>query len=72
MLVTSQLLPFSLRKRGEGSSAGSCHAPTLVAAPEGGGVGFVVLWEAGNSPSHCLPDLAVEFEGLDLGADVSG
>lgn len=72
VLITSQILPFSLRKSGEGSSAGSRHAPTFVVAPEGRDVGFILLWEASNSPSYCLPNLAVEFEGLDLGADVSG
>lgn len=66
VLITSQFPPLSLRKRGEGSLAGSSHAPTLVIDPEGH-----FTWGGGSSPSYCL-QIAVECEGLDLGADVSG
>lgn len=73
VLITSQLPPLSLRKRGEGSSAGSSQAPTHH-RPRGERYGVHFTRGGGNSPSYRLQNthLAVEFEGLDLGADVSG
>lgn len=67
VLITSQLLSFSLRKRGEGSCAGSSHAPALVIAPKGRDMGFILL--GGVATPHLTVrqilqwDLKIRFGG---------
>lgn len=60
-------LSFQPEKKGEGSSSGSSHAPTLVIDPEGRYMGFMLLWKW-QLPIKRLANLAVEFKVLDLGS----